>query len=229
MSIWRKLLGGNTLFYRGCMVSAVYPHIGENYEKILRRGGVNFIVLEDEICCGSPVKKAGDEKTFQETAEKVYRKFKEHGIVKIITPCPACFHTFKSIYPKIVEGWDIEVRHATQEIAELVKKGKLKLERKGGAFVFHDPCHLGRAEGVYDEPREIVRAVGKLEEFPENRELSLCCGGGGGMPANCPELAGEMAEKRVKQAKGRTIATACPMCYHQLKKQTKTKELSELL
>ena len=229
MSIWKKLLGGNTLFYRGCMVNAVHPEIGTSYEDALRRGGVRFIVLDDEICCGSPVKKAGEEKVFVETVEKNYRKFKDHGIVKIITPCPACFHMFKSVYPEIVKGWDIEVRHVTQEIAELLKKGKLKVERKGGTFVFHDPCHLGRSEGVYDEPREILRAVGKLAEFPENRELSLCCGGGGGMGANCPELAGKMAKKRGKTAGKGTMVTACPMCYHQLKKVGKAKEVSELL
>jgi len=224
----RKTMGGNTLFYRGCMVNAVHPQIGENYEDVLRRGGVKFIVLEAEICCGSPVKKAGEERDFQNTAERVWDLFKSRGVVRIITPCPACFHMFKSVYPKLLREWDIEVEHCTEVIVKLISSGKLKVEKGKETYVFHDPCHLGRSEGVYDEPREIVKAVGELEEFPDNRELSLCCGGGGGVAANCHKLAGKMAGKRAEQAKGKMMVTSCPMCYHMLKKKGKARELSEL-
>ncbi|HDR53281.1 MAG TPA: (Fe-S)-binding protein [archaeon] len=223
---FRKLLGGNTLLYRGCMLRGNYEELSDNYEELLRKGGVKFVVLENELCCGSPIRNAGED--WKEQARKVNEWLKEHGIVKIVTPCPACFHTFRTLYREALPDWDVEVVHASQVLAELVKKGKLKARAEKDVMVFHDPCHLGRAEGVYDEPRQIVRAAGKLEEMEFGKELSQCCGGGGGMPNNQPELARKMAKKRIKEAGGRCVITACPMCYHMLKGQGKTRELSQL-
>jgi Fe-S oxidoreductase len=241
MSILNKLLAKNVLFYPGCMEKFVLKEFQDNYEKILRKCGVDFIKLKDlEVCCGSPVLNAGYFVDFKTLAKKNYKIFKEHGVKKIITPCPACFKTFELEYPEVMDEFDIEVEHVTQTISNAIKNGNLKLKRikKSMKVTFHDPCHLGRYCGVYEEPREILKALGyELTEMKFNRENSFCCGGGGGLKSNYPELSEEIAKMRIKHAKEvkvNVIVTACPMCYSCLREvgrqsRVKTVELSSLI
>ena len=238
MGLLDKLLGGNILFYPGCMEKFVFKEQEKNYEEILRRIRIDFIKLKDlEVCCGSPVLNAGYFEDFKTLAKKNLKVFKEHGVKKIITPCPACFKTFKLEYPKVIEDFDIEVEHMTQTIFKALKEGKLKFKKlKKVKVTYHDPCHLGRYCGVYEEPREIIKALGfDLVEMEFNRENAFCCGGGGGLRSNYPELAEEIAKERMKQAlktRAEILVTCCPLCYACLKeveKRMKVKELSELL
>jgi len=241
MGLFDKVLGGNILFYPGCMEKFVLKNLKENYEKILRKCGIDFIVLKDlELCCGSPVINAGYDLDFETLVKKNYKIFKDHGIKKIITPCPACFKTFKLEYPKVIANFDIEVEHVTQTIFNAIKTGKLKLKKinKPVKVTYHDPCHLGRYCGVYEEPRDILKKLGyKLVEMEFNREMAWCCGSGGGLRANYPELSEEITKERVKQAlqtKAQILVTSCPLCYACLKDVTKEKklkvqELSELI
>jgi len=223
------------------MEKFVLKNLQENYEKILRKCGIDFIKLKDlEVCCGSPVLNAGYFIDFETLAKKNYKTFKEHGVKKIITPCPACFKTFKLEYPKVVNGFYIEVEHVTQTIWNAIKNGKLKLRKvkKPAKITYHDPCHLGRYCGVYKEPREILKALGyELVEMKFNRENGWCCGSGGGLRANYPELSEEIVKERVNQAlqtKAQFLVTCCPLCSACLKDVTKEKklklrELSELI
>jgi Fe-S oxidoreductase len=220
MGLFDKVLGGNVLFYPGCMEKFVLKKLQEDYEKILRKCGVDFIKLKDlEACCGSPVLNAGYEVDFKTIVKKNYKIFKEHGIKKIITPCPACFKTFKLEYTKFLDNFDIEVEHISQTIINSIKNGKLKLKKVSRALkvTYHDPCHLGRHCGVYEEPREILKTLGyKLVEMKFNKENSWCCGGGGGLKSNYPELAEEIVNERIKHAKevkANMIVTSCPMCF----------------
>jgi Fe-S oxidoreductase len=240
MGLLDKVLGGNILFYPGCMQKFVLHDLQDNYEKILRKCGIDFIKLKDlEACCGSPVINAGYSVDFEALAKKNYKIFKEHGVKKIISPCPACFKTFGKEYPKIIEGFDIEVEHVTQTIWNAIKEEKIKVKKlkKPVKVTYHDPCHLGRHCGIYDEPREIIRALGyNLVEMKSTREDAFCCGGGGGLRSNYPELAEEVAKERIDQAKEirvKIIATTCAMCKSNLNVKNKSKietvELSSLL
>jgi len=239
MGVFNKILGGNILFYPGCMEKFVLKNIQENYEKTLRKSGIDFIKLKDlEACCGSPVLNAGYLMDFETLAKKNYRIFKEHGIKKIITPCPACFKTFKLEYPKFIDNFDIEVEHITQTIWNAIKSGKLKVKKvnKPLKITYHDPCHLGRYGGVYEEPREILKALGyELVEMKFNKETAWCCGGGGGLRSNYPELSEEIAKERIRHAeevKADMIVNSCPMCYSCLSEvsgKIKSVELSFLI
>jgi Fe-S oxidoreductase len=240
MGFFDKMLGGNILFYPGCMEKFVLKKNQEDYEKILRKCGIDFIKLKDlEQCCGSPVLNAGYEMDFETIVKKNYKIFKEHGIKKIITPCPACFKTFKLEYPKYLNNFDIEVEHISQTVWSAIKNGKLKMKKvsKPVKVTYHDPCHLGRYCGVYDEPREIIKSLGyELVEMKFNKEMAWCCGGGGGLKSNYPELADEITKMRLKQAKdvkAYMIVTSCPMCFSCFEQVSKGKirvvELSTFL
>ncbi|MEM5793965.1 MAG: (Fe-S)-binding protein [Candidatus Aenigmatarchaeota archaeon] len=237
MKFFEKLKGGNILYYPGCLTKFVAKDLGENYRKILRKIGIDFIELKDlEVCCGSPALNAGYRNDAKNLAQKNLKVFKEHSVRKIITSCPACFKVFSQDYPKLLDKWDIEVEHTTQTIAKAIKEGKLKLNKKfNNIITYHDPCHLGRYSKIYEEPREILKFLGfEIVEMEFSRENSFCCGGGGGVVGNYPELAEEIAKERLKQAtktKAKVLVTACPLCYVHLKKFAngmEVKEISEL-
>jgi len=240
-----KFFGGNILYYPGCLTKFAAPQLKEKYEKILRKAGIDFIELgELEVCCGSPALKAGYVEDFKKLAQKNLKIFKDHGVKKIITNCPACFMNFKKEYPKVLgKEWDIEVEHISQTIAKSKiqsaswrTKSKINPKPKIQKITYHDPCHLGRQMGVYEEPREIIRGLGyELVEMDLNRSESFCCGGGGGVKTNEPELANKIAKERIKQAKktgAKILCTACPLCWLHLKENAddlEVKELGEIL
>jgi len=230
-----NLFGGNILYYPGCLTKFVAKDLEENYKKILNKIGIDFIMLKDlELCCGNPVLNAGHEKETKELAEKNFKLFKDRGVKKIITSCPACFHMFKTNYPKLISGWDIKVEHITQTISKAVKEGKINPKRLGIDITYHDPCHLGRYEGIYDEPRDIIKKSGNLKEMKLTKNYSFCCGGGSGVKSNQPELANSIAKERIgmaKETKAKVLCTSCPMCYLHLKENSgglEVKEISQL-
>ena len=233
MSLFKKIFKDtNTLYYPGCLTKFALQDIQKRYEKILRNEGIDFIVLkDDELCCGSPVKNAGKPEEFKKLAKKNLKVFKEHGIGKIITNCPACAVVFKKDYAEILgDKWDIEVKHIT----EIIKpKDKEKQNKK---VTYHDPCHLGREMGIYDQPREIICSQGlDLKEMELCRNKSYCCGGGGGVKSNFSDLSNSIAKNRIRQAKkteAECLITSCPMCFANLKENSnglEVKELSEIL
>jgi Fe-S oxidoreductase len=241
MKIFGKLIGGNVLYYPGCMTKFVLKDLGENYRKILRKIGIDFIELKDlEVCCGSPVLNAGYFQQFELLVKANIKTFKEHAIKKVITSCPACFKTFKIEYPKFVKV-DFEVEHTTQTIWKAIVEKKLKLKKLEKLKVtFHDPCHLGRYCGIYEEPRKILESLGfEVVEMNFSRENSWCCGGGGGLISNYPELAETISFDRINQAKeteAEALVTACPLCYSSFKRvlekanlKLKLYEISELV
>jgi len=244
MKIWEKLLGsGNVLYYPGCLIKFAGKDLNENYKKILNQAGVDFIELKNEVCCGSPILGAGHKQVFKELGEKNLKLFKEHGIKKIITPCPSCYSMFKQTYSKEIKDWDIEVEHITQTIDKAIKENKLKVNNnvlKKLKTTYHDPCHLGRYSGIYEEPRQIVKKLGyDLKEMKLNKEMSFCCGAGSSVRTNYPKVAESIANQRIKMAQetgAEILFTSCPMCYMHLKENAekskskiKVKELSQLI
>lgn len=223
----------NILYYPGCLIKFVGPDLEDNYKKILSTAGIDFIQLHElELCCGSPILNSGHLKEAEEVAEKNLKVFRAHGITKIITSCPACYKTFSQEYPKLVKGWDIEVEHITKTIDAAIKKGRLKPNAISSDVTYHDPCHLGRHSGIYEEPREIIKASGaKLKEMKLSREYALCCGAGSGVKSNYPLLANAIAKERIdmaKDTKAKILITTCPMCYYNLKENASGIEVMEL-
>lgn len=232
MQILKNFFKGNTLYYPGCLTKFVLKDILDNYKKILEKQGIEFIMLKDrEFCCGSPLKNSGMEKDFLEIAEKNFQVLKEHGVDRIITNCPACAAVFRNDYKKMLgTKWDINVVHFT-EIFQPVRKN-----RAATSVTYHDPCHLGRALGVFERPRQILQKSGyEIKEMELTKEKSFCCGGGGGIKSNNGELANRIAKDRGEQAKktgAKILVTPCPMCYANLKENNQdveVKELSELI
>ncbi|HHW43158.1 4Fe-4S dicluster domain-containing protein [Desulfofundulus thermobenzoicus] len=229
-----------------CCTSCYDPRsqrIARSVVDVLKRAGVNFGVIGvEESCCGETVRKIGDEELFTKLAESNIRLFREKGVQKIITTSPHCLYTFKNEYPAL--GGEFEVVHYTQLLAGLLQEGKLELKTPLDKRVaYHDPCYLGRHNGIFDAPRTLIRAIPGVEpvELSRSRERSLCCAGGGGrLWAEVPR--GErFGELRVLDAEAKSadiLATACPYCVIMLEadslaldKQEKIQvmELSELL
>ncbi len=238
MKILDKILGGNVVYYPGCLTKFVGKELKENYERILRSIGIDFIELKErEVCCGSPALNAGYREVAEDLMRKNYRVFKEHRVFKIISNCPACCKTFSHDYPSLIKEWDIDVEHTSQTVLKAIKEGKLRLRKKiEKKITFHDPCYLGRYLKIFEEPRKILEFIGcSIVEMKFSRESSFCCGGGGGVQSNYPELADKIAKERIEHAietRADALVTSCPLCYYHLKKNSreiKVFEISQLL
>lgn len=234
---WIRNINSNVLYYPGCLTKFVGKNVLDNYVKILNTIKLDFIMLKDlEVCCASPIINSGNEKEAKDLIFKNYKIFKEHSVKKIITNCPACYHTFSSSYPEIIDDWDIEVEHITQTISKAIKYKKLNFKNMNLDITYHDPCHLGRYSKIYNDPREIIRSVGNLKEMKFCKNYSFCCGGGAGVKSNQPNLANSIAKQRINMAKEinvKYLVTSCPMCYLHLKENTEkdlvVKEISEIV
>ena len=194
------------LYFRGCTAREKQTGISQATERLLKEAGVDYRTLDDEKCCGSVLLRTG---FLKEAEEQIRRNTEVLKGEKIITSCAGCYKTLKDDY----EGLD--VIHISQLLDKLIKEGKLKILKKDFDVTYHDSCHLGRHGGVFDEPREVIKSVANLIEMENNRESSLCCGAGGGVKSAYPEIANQMAELRINQAKQTgcsTLVTPCPFC-----------------
>ena len=224
-----------------CCIQAYDPRcmvIPQNVAKILSRGGLEFGVLgEEEACCGNEIRRIGEAGLFEELQEENRAAFAEYGVKEIIALSPHCMNALKKEYS--LQG--IKIVHYTEVLAAMIKEGSLVPK---GSFnkkvIYHDPCFLGKQNGIFDEPRSILNAIDGLVplEFSRARENSLCCEGGGGRMFYEVEAAYQRnAEVRVREAveKGaEVIATSCPFCLMTLEDPATeqgiaVKELSEIL
>lgn len=206
--------------YTRVLVSAV---------SVLRKLGVDIGYLgEDEPCCGSPLYYAGFVDEYIENAMRTCGVFKSHGLKKIIGIIPACTATMKTIYPRYVEGYDLEVMHFFEIVAQRLRETSIKPKLTEKLVItYHDPCQLSRYLRITDEPREIMKSIDGLEvkepEPEHTGQWSTCCGGGG-LEANKPDLSERIGIRRVTElleTGANVIATHCPACMMQLKKSAK--------
>ncbi|HSH68280.1 MAG TPA: (Fe-S)-binding protein, partial [Deferrisomatales bacterium] len=184
---------------------------------VLDRAGVRFGTLgASESCCGESIRKTGDEDMFRRLARENIKAFIDNGVKRVLVSSPHCYHTFKNEYPEFMVNF--EVVHATEYVLELIRDGRITPTRELAATVaYHDPCYLGRHNGIYDAPREILRSIPGLQlvELPDSREDSLCCGGGGGRIWMDTPKGERFSDLRVEQAAAvgaSVLATACPYC-----------------
>ena len=194
------------LYFRGCTAREKETRIQEATEKLLNLAGADYHVLEDEKCCGSVLLRTGFEREAQKQIEENSEVLKGE---KIITSCAGCYKTLKDDY----EGLD--VIHISQLLNDLINENKLNFTKTDLNVTYHDSCHLGRHCSVFDEPRSVIESVANLVEMENNRENSICCGAGGGVKSAYPEIALQMAESRIAQARKtgcETLVTPCPFC-----------------
>jgi len=214
---------GMEVLYFPCCYPSYDPRlkkVAQATANILNKAGVDFGILgSKENCCGESVRKAGNEALFKRLARENIKTFIENGVKKILLSSPHCYHTFKNEYPEFKVNF--EVVHISQYLFQLINEGRLKPTKEYGKKVtYHDPCYLGRHNGIYDEPREVLKKIPSLElsEMAESREDSLCCGMGGGRIWLETPMSERFSNIRLQQAIGigaEVLATSCPYCITQ--------------
>ncbi len=209
------------LFFVGCMGSFDdrAKRVSKAFVKLLHNAKIDFAVLgTEESCNGDPAKRAGNEFLFQMQAMTNIEVLNGYEIKNIVTTCPHCFNTLKNEYPSL--GGNYKVMHHTQFLKELLNDGRLKVEGgkfKGKRITFHDPCYLGRGNGEYEAPRELLRKLEvELIEMKRCKSNALCCGAGGAQMFKEPEKGNkDINIERTEEAleiKPEIIASGCPFC-----------------
>lgn len=221
------------LFWVGCAGSfdARAQKITKAFVKILNSAGIDFAILgNEEACTGDPARRAGNEFVFQMTALQNIEVLNMYEVKEIVTACPHCFNTIKNEYPAL--GGEYNVIHHTQYLNNLLKEGRLSI--KGGAFkgkkvTYHDSCYLGRVNGVYEAPRELIKALDiELVEMKRCKTNGLCCGAGGAQMFKEDEPGDkriniERAEEVISTG-AKIVAANCPFCITMLQDGMKAKD-----
>lgn len=234
------------VYFAGCTTSYLKPQIAQATTKILKAAGIDFMMLgPEEYCCGAILWQTGQRERAKELMQHNVNVIKRTGAKTLLVSCAHCYGTFKREYPKVVGTLDFEVLHISELMKNLIDGGKLKLSKRIDLRVtYHDPCWLGRlgetyihwegeigflgvtkppkkwlfgSRGVYDPPREVLKAIPGLElvEMERNREIAWCCGAGGGVKEAFPDLALWTAKERLEEAKdvaAEAIVSCCPHC-----------------
>jgi Fe-S oxidoreductase len=220
----------DVLYFAGCMTHLT-PSIKNSMIKILESSGVNYSFMDADggACCGRPLMLAGQDKEARELINYNSQIIWKSGAHTLVTSCPICYKVFRESY-----YLDVEVLHHTQFIKMLIDEGAVKLKFLRKRVVYHTPCDLGRGSGVYNEPKEVLRHIARLEKTKFEDENSLCCGG------SLANLKISSVKKKMiaKDAAGYLtkgqpdiLATACPLCKKTLSAVTETKvaDISEIV
>lgn len=222
------------LFWVGCAGSFDdrYKRVTQAFVKILNDLEIKFAVLgEEESCTGDPARRAGNEFLFQMQAMSNIQVLDGYKIKKIVTACPHCFNTIKNEYPDL--GGNYEVIHHSTFLQGLINEGRIKMKEggsyKGKRITYHDSCFLGRANGIYEAPREVLESLdADLVEMKRCRTKGFCCGAGGAQMFKDAEPGKkEVNVDRTEEALGtgaKTIAVACPFCMTMMSDGVKNKE-----
>jgi len=216
--------GAEVLFWVGCTgaLEQRSQGIARSMVKVLKSAGVNFAILgEEETCTGDPARRMGNEYLYQILAQQAIDTLNRHQVTKIVTICPHCFNTMRNEYPKF--GGDYEVLHYSQFVDELIQKGSVKpIKMVNTTMAYHDSCFLGRHNGIYDEPRNIAKAIPGLtlvEMEPRCRERGFCCGAGGGhmwIEESGGERINHMRTDHFLETNADTVGVSCPFCMQML-------------
>ncbi len=211
--------GMEILYFPGCYLSydPRLKKVARATANILNKAGIDFGILGTrESCCGESIRKAGAEELFKRLAKDNIKAFIDSGVKKILVSSPHCYHTFKNEYPEFRVNF--EIVHISQYLFQLINEGRLVIKKEYAKKVaYHDPCYLGRHNGIYDEPREALKKIPGLElaELPDSRADSLCCGGGGGriwMETPKGERFSDIRLEQAVNAGADILATSCPYC-----------------
>jgi len=223
-----------TLYFVGCTPSydPRCREVARSMVRVFSRAGVDFGVLgEEETCCGGPMLRIGERGLFELLAERNLENFRRHNVDRVVATSPHCYNAFKNDYP--LDGEGIEAQHYTQFVANLIDEGRISFSKRvDKVVVYHDPCFLGRHNGVYEPPRKILESIPGLTliEMERTRENSFCCGGGGGMMWMEASSSTRPSLNRVREAadlKPDIIATSCPFCLLNLEDAVRAMDLEK--
>lgn len=223
---WRDLLGNlpegafekeraEVIYFVGC-VASFYPmaqKIPLNMARIMEKTGVDFTILGgEEWCCGYPLIGAGMQDRIEALMAHNLEKLGAVGAKKLVFTCPSCYLTWKTFYKP-----DVQLLSASEFLAGLLSEKRIPLKEIEATVTYHDPCDLGRIGGVFEPPREVIRAIPgiRLVELQGNRQMSVCCGGGGNLEMVDPELSGEVAQMKIDEilnTEAEMVVTSCQQC-----------------
>ncbi len=201
----------DTIYFAGCMThlsGGIIPAM----RKLFEAAGERFLFLDEErnLCCGRPLRQQGYTGQADQMRDKLERLINQSGAKLLVTSCPICYHSFKQEY-----HLNIPVMHHTEYISECLKKKRISVRNSGDRFAYHDPCELGRGERIYEEPREILKAIGTLCEVPSEKADALCCGhslGDTALDNRQQQMIRDEAMRTLCAGNPDTLATACPLC-----------------
>jgi L-lactate dehydrogenase complex protein LldG len=223
---WADGLGlpskGEVLFFAGCSTSLLFPETAKKAVHLIRASGTEPAYLgQMERCCGSTVRKLGEAVLARSKVDECFKDFKRAGARTVVTSCPGCSSALNN-FPDIPQKYGIEVLHISRFLEKRMAELSFAKKTAFGVVTYHDPCDLGRAQSVYDEPRRLIEcATGKrVVEMARSRENSACCGSGSGVKSAFSELSFAIGEDRVSMAKAAgadTIVTSCPWCVQNLR------------
>ena len=217
----------DVLYYIGCTARYRVPEIADAMLAIFNKLGIKYQVMDEEWCCGSVLIRTGQVEAANELVAHNAEEIKRSGAKTVIFTCPGCLKTFKKNYPDM----GVELLHATEFLARFGNgngNGNMNLKKADMKVSYHDPCHLGRDLGIYDEPRAILSEIADIKAMKREREQAWCCGSGGGVKSAYDGFALWSAAERLKEAKeagAEALVSACPFCKRNLKEAAEKEEL----
>ena len=200
--------GSKIAFFTGCMVDYKFPEIGHSLVRIFKENGIDIDVPEGQVCCGSPLLRTGQIDILQDLVDKNKEVFKDYDTV--ITVCSGCGATLKNNHPEF--GSKLNVMDISEFLEDKIDESKLK--EVNMKVTYHDPCHLGRGQGIKDAPRNIIEMIPGVE-FNEMKYPCQCCGAGGGIKSGKPDIALELSKSKaemIKDTESDAVITICPFC-----------------
>jgi len=223
---WRELLKdlpesafekarAEVVYFVGC-VASFFPmaqKIPLNMSRIMEKLGVDFTILGgEEWCCGYPLIGAGMKEKMETLKRHNLQKVKDVGAKKVVFTCPSCYHTWKTFYAP-----DVDIVSSSELLEQLLLEHRPALKEISATVTYHDPCDLGRVSGVFDAPREVIKAIPGLRfvELPNNRQLAVCCGGGGNLEMVDPDLSAKVAQMKIEEIRStgaHMVVSSCQQC-----------------
>ena len=211
----------DVLYYIGCTARYRVPEIADAMLGIFDKLGLKYQVMGEEWCCGSVLFRTGQVEAANKLVAHNVEEIRKSGAKTVVFTCPGCLKTFEKNYPDM----GVELVHATQFLTRL---GNMTLKKENLKAAYHDPCHLGRDLGIYDEPRAVLSEVADIKEMKREREQAWCCGSGGGVKSAFDDFALWSATERLKEAKeagAEALVSACPFCKRNLKEAAEKEEI----
>jgi Fe-S oxidoreductase len=217
---------GELAIFGGCTMPLRQTDTLKNMMKIFEAAGKQIAYSEDEWCCGSIAMRIGDYKSVEEEVKHNVELFRNMGAKTVFSPCAGCYRTLRKDYPELLdEDLPFKVKHITELLIEMLNNNEIPFnlsEDEKTIVTYHDPCHLGRHMDLYEIPREVIQAIPGVElvEMKRNRKNAWCCGAGGGVKSQFPDLAVEISKERIAEAiesGADVLLTSCPFCIGNLK------------
>jgi heterodisulfide reductase subunit D len=223
---------GELVFFGGCTMPLRQVDTLKSMMKILKAAGKNVAMSKNEWCCGSVALRIGDQSALTDIINHNIEVYKNMGARTIFTACAGCYRTWKKDYPEFLgEELPFEVKHITEILVELLNNDKIPFKTVEGSetVTWHDPCHLGRHMNLYEIPRDALLKIPGLEfkEMKRNRNNAWCCGAGGGVKSEFPDLALDISKERIKEAietEAQILTTSCPFCINNFESAYKEME-----